>query len=121
LEEEARQAKFQIRKEEAEFKSKKLEMKRRELDFNSSLQKTVDGINNAAADAYVTAADRESSITKEDNLHWMQIILGNKDVEAVEWVHFIRGDEFACVHNRDSKDFMNVSKFEHFILKSQEN
>ena len=47
----------------------------------------------------------------------MQIIIGNKDVEAVDWVHFTRGDEFACAHNRDSKDFINVSKFEHSILK----
>ena len=78
MEEKARQAEFQTRKEEAEFKSKILEMTRRELDFNSSLYKATGGINNADDDAYVAAAERESSITKEDNSHWMQIIPGNK-------------------------------------------
>ena len=28
-----------------------------------------------------------------------------------------RSEEFACMHNRDSQDFMNTDKFERFILK----
>lgn len=27
------------------------------------------------------------------------------------------GTEFACMHNRDSQDFMHTDKFERFILK----
>jgi hypothetical protein len=48
---------------------------------------------------------------------WMQLLGTGLVVE----VHHLRnaeiGAEFACVHNRDSSDFMNQGKFERFILK----
>jgi hypothetical protein len=45
----------------------------------------------------------------------MQLILGKENVEEVDLVNSVRGDEFTCDHNRDSKVFMIGSKFEHFI------
>ena len=38
-------------------------------------------------------------------------------VEARHLCSAERGAEFACMHNCDSKDFMNMENFERFILK----
>lgn len=58
---------------------------------------------------------------KEDSIdyqsRWVQLARGGKVIEASDLLASSRGAEFACVHNRDSQDFMNESKFERFILK----
>ena len=36
-------------------------------------------------------------------------------------VKSVLGNEFACVHNQDSSDFMNKSKFERFMLQRSNN
>ena len=41
-------------------------------------------------------------------------------VEAHHLCSAEHGAEFACLHNRGSHEFMNVDKFERFILKEVE-
>ena len=52
--------------------------------------------------------------------HWVELAC-NGEVNAADLVKSCYGNEFACLHNRDSTDFMNESKFERFILKCTNN
>ena len=66
-----------------------MEVKRRGFDFNSSFLSATDDtsglFNNANDDADVAASERESSITKEDNSHWMQLNLENEKLMQLIW------------------------------------
>ena len=66
-------------------------------------------------------SDKEDNIDEADDIHnqsrWVQLALSRDDVQASELVNSKKGSEFACLHNRDSNDFMNESKFQRFILK----
>jgi len=48
--------------------------------------------------------------------HWVELACKG-EICADDLVNSLRGNEFACLHNRDSMDFMNEAKFERFILK----
>jgi hypothetical protein len=48
-------------------------------------------------------------------------VVGRKPVEAADLAASSKGSVFACVHNRDNNDFMNLDKFERFILKRTNN
>ena len=43
--------------------------------------------------------------------HWVQLALGRKEAQASELLNCSIGTEFTCLHNRDSHDFVNESKF----------
>jgi hypothetical protein len=52
-----------------------------------------------------------------DQSRWVQLVVGRQPVEAADLAASSKGSESACVHNRDNNDFMNLDKFERFILK----
>ena len=51
---------------------------------------------------------------------WVELVC-NGEVNAADPLKSCYDNEFACLHNRDSTDFMNESKFERFILKRTNN
>ena len=51
---------------------------------------------------------------------WVELVC-NGEVNAADLLKSCYSNEFACLHNRDSTDFMNESKFERFILKCTNN
>ena len=53
----------------------------------------------------------------ENKSKWLQLMETGLAVEGHHLCSAERGAEFACLHNCDSHDFMNVDKFERFILK----
>ncbi len=60
-------------------------------------------------------SDTEDNVNNQSR--WVQLAMQRKDVQASDLMNCSRGTEFACLHNRDSHDFMNESKFKRFILK----
>ena len=56
-----------------------------------------------------------------DQSCWVQLVVVRKPVEAAGLAASSKGSVFACVHNRDNNDFMNLDKFERFILKRTNN
>ena len=52
--------------------------------------------------------------------HWVELVC-NGEVNVADLLKSCYGNEFACLHNRDSTDFMNESRFERFILKQNSN
>ena len=56
-----------------------------------------------------------------DQSRWVQLVVGRKPVKAADLAASSKGSVFACVHNRDNNDFMNLDKFERFILKRTNN
>ena len=64
-------------------------------------------------------SDKEDSIDNQSC--WVQLAMVRKEIEASDLLTCSRGSEFACVHNQGSQNFMNESKFEHFILKRTNN
>jgi len=56
-----------------------------------------------------------------DQSRWVQLVVGRKPVEAADLAASSKGSVFACVHNRDNNDFMDLDKFERFISKRMNN
>ena len=48
-------------------------------------------------------------------------MVGRQPVKAADLAVSSKGSEFASVHNRDNNHFMNLDKFERFILKRANN
>ena len=92
-------------------KKKQLEELIAQCDKNEKNNEFLDDIG--AEDLY--EYEKEDSIDYQSR--WVQLARGGKVIEASDLLASSRGAEFACVHNRDSQDFMNESKFERFILK----
>lgn len=87
-------------------------MKRRELELNSALLRAI------------KESETSDGQDKDDNhmvIHWVQLVAGKKMMEALDVMTLVRRDEFARVHNRDSNNFMNESKLEHYNLKQTNN
>ena len=47
--------------------------------------------------------------------------MGKPTIESLESANCSKGQEFACVNNRDTSDFMNKEMFECYILKRSNN
>ena len=59
----------------------------------------------------------DHSASKNQNVsRWVELARRG-EVTAADLLKSCYRSEFACLHNRDSSDFMNESKFERFILK----
>ena len=54
---------------------------------------------------------------EESKSKWLQLMETGLVVQAHHLCSAEHGAEFACLHNCDNQDFMNVDKFERFILK----
>ncbi len=117
---------------EAENRKKQLELEQRELDLREQSLKLRESLQRADFESngqaegelleLLSSPSPSFSIRKTNTLSkWMQLLGTGLVVE----VHHLRnaeiGAEFACVHNRDSSDFMNQEKFERFILKKTKN
>jgi hypothetical protein len=55
--------------------------------------------------------------TFENQSKWFQLLGTGLVVESHHLCNVEKGAEFACVHNRDSTDFMNKDKFLRYILR----
>jgi hypothetical protein len=106
------------RRMQEEVRQLELLAKKKELEevigkSNTDEQKECLDENEGTGDT--NESDIEDSINNQSR--WVQLAMGRKEVQASELLNCSRGTEFACVHNRDSQDFMNESKFQRFILK----
>jgi hypothetical protein len=64
------------------------------------------------------STEKEVCIRGEENKSkWLQLMETGLVVEAHHLCSAEHCAEFACLHNCDSHNFMNVDKFERFILK----
>ena len=61
--------------------------------------------------------DPDDSYNIQNQSPWVKLALSREEVNASDLANCQNGTEFACLHNRDSHDFMNESKFHRFILK----
>ena len=59
----------------------------------------------------------DDSLTQLGNTTWWVELTCKREVYVDNLVMSVCGNEFACLHNRDSMDFMNDEKFGRFILK----
>jgi hypothetical protein len=67
------------------------------------------------------STEKEVCIRGEENKSkWLQLMETGLVVEAHHLCSAEHRAEFACLHNRDSHNFMNVDKFERFILKKNQ-
>ncbi len=110
LEEETRQAELRARKAIAEKKLAECQ--------------TVVGTKSDNTGIEEIDSDDESSdhsASKNQNVsRWVELARRG-EVTAADLLKSCYGSEFACLHNRDSSDFMNESKFERFILNRKNN
>jgi hypothetical protein len=51
-----------------------------------------------------------------DQSCWVQLVVGRKPAEATDLAASSKGSVFAYVHNSDNNYFINLDKFERFIL-----
>ena len=110
MQEEVRQLELVAKKKELEALISRSNKSRRSEDL--SVEEGIEGDD---------VSEKEEEANGENNLNnqsrWVQLAMGKTEVQASELLHCPKGTEFACVHNRDSNDFMNESKFQRFILK----
>ena len=108
------------RKKKAELERQELELKQKSVELRKSLK-----VTEADASATREEEDGNSEYTTpvrvsnpiDNQSKWLQL-LGSGLVVAPHHLHNAEiGAEFACVHNRDSKDFMNPDKFLRYILR----
>jgi hypothetical protein len=91
--------------------------RKRELEKITVDEKDDIGEQEASGDGSGDNDDSANVVQFTDQSRWVQLVLGGKTVEAVDLIASSKGAEFACIHNRDSLDFMNIDKFKRFILK----
>jgi hypothetical protein len=102
MQEEVRQLELMARKKQLEDELKKADVNdAEEQDDNAGM-----GCNNEA----------ENTDNNNQSL-WVQIASRMNNVQASDLLNCSKGTVFACLHNRDSHDFMNESKFVRYILK----
>jgi hypothetical protein len=122
---------------EAENRKKQLELEKRELDLREQSLKLRESLQRADVESneqatsqtnqkeveFLSSPSPSSPIRESNTLlnqsKWIQLIGTGLVVENHHLCNAEIGAEFACVHNRDSSDFMNQEKFERFILKKQ--
>jgi hypothetical protein len=64
--------------------------------------------------------DEQDSQSQGFVSHWLQLVC-ETEVTQQDLVKSVLGNELACVHNRDSNNFMNETKFDRFILQCSNN
>ena len=108
-------------------------MEKRELELKGQLVKLQESLQKAADEDLHIADDKEAPDDEEvecetshcpencdTNLNhskWMQILGTGLVVKQRHLCNAEKGAEFACVHNRDSTNFMNQDNCERYILR----
>jgi hypothetical protein len=107
LEEETRQVELRARKASAEKKLAECQTVVEGTKCDNMGIEEIDSDNDSS---------EESIATKQNVSHWVELARKGEGTVA-DLLKSCYGSEFACLHNRDSSDFMNESKFKRFILK----
>lgn len=112
------------RKKQVELEQRELELKEQSLKLRESLQRaSVDEAKSSAKNPpEVESVTSPNSTNCDTNIlpnksKWMQLLGTGLVVESHHLCNAESGAEFACVHNRDSSDFMNQDKFLRYILR----
>lgn len=76
-------------------------------------------LDNDDVNILTAAADGKISTSDDNSSCWAHLVIYTDDVVAVDLVNSAKGDEFECIQNRDTNDFTNDVKNEHFVLKQK--
>jgi hypothetical protein len=119
-------AEVETRAVESDNRKKKAELDRRVLELKEKSIKLRESLQNAEAeDGTVPEVECLNSPctpvhgtnTFENQSKWLQLLGTGLVVETHHLCTAEKGAEFACMHNRDSTDFMNKDKFLRYILR----
>ena len=108
LEEETRQAEVCVRKVIAEKKLTEFDVEIEDKDNHDNAAESKNPDDLKDPDDWLSPLGNTS--------HWVELAR-KEEVGAVDLAKSVCGNEFACLHNRDSSDVMNQAKFKRFILK----
>lgn len=82
------------------------------------LEKMFKGVSTNVYEETEMKMDKNGNVIDvENHLYEMKLFVGTPIVESSDLANCSKGQDVACVHNRDSSDFMNEEKFECIILK----